>query len=150
LTTEERELAVSRVPTPQEIPLFSSPTSVLKSLTSLLTSWKLYGFTILWVIAGETESFSSNSLLNLWMKAQKRYTVAQLNNYPSGVPAVGILSTLFWATLTDYWGGRRYLVGYFIGIIGIVTSIMILVRPEDEATVFAAYYIAGSVYACQA
>ncbi len=108
---------------------------------------------MLWIIAGETESFSSNSLLALWMKSTKIYSVFQLNNYPTGVPAVDIISTLFWATLTDFLGGKRYLVGYWIAITGIATSAMILGISDlikERATVFAAYYWPGSVYACQA
>lgn len=107
---------------------------------------------MLWVIAGETESFSTNSLLALYMKSHPthKYTIAQMNNYPSGVPAVGIISTLFWATLTDFLGGKRYLVGFWIGITGVATAAMILARGHDTATVFGAYYWAGSVYACQA
>ncbi|KAK4121489.1 MFS general substrate transporter [Parathielavia appendiculata] len=126
---------------------------------SVLASWEWWGFVVLWIIAGETESFSSNSLLALYMKSSPstpRYTVAQLNNYPTGVPAVGIVSTLFWAALTDLMGGKRYLVGYFIGVTGVATSGMILAaRGMDNseratAVVFAAYYWAGAVYACQA
>lgn len=151
LNETEKALAVARVPAIEQ----GGAKITMKLVKSILTSWKYYGFTILWVIAGETESFSTNSLLNLYMKAQntptyKKYTVAQLNNYPSGVPAIGIVSTLVWATLTDFWGGRRYLVGLFIGVIGVVTSIMILAKPGSPAVVFSAYYIAGSVYACQA
>jgi hypothetical protein len=68
-------------------------------------------FVILWILAGETESFSTNALLQLYMKSHptNKYTVSQVNNYPTGVPAVGIVSTLFWATLTDFMGGKRYL-----------------------------------------
>jgi MFS transporter, ACS family, pantothenate transporter len=86
----------------------------------------------------------------------EKYTVSQLNNYPTGVAAVGIISTLFWATITDFLSGKRYLVGYFIGIVGIATSGMILASsndptsPRSTAVVFGAYYWAGSVYACQA
>lgn len=118
----------------------------------IFTSWYWYGFVMLWIIAGETESFSSNALLALYMKSHPthKYTVAQLNDYPTGVPAVGIVSTLFWATLTDFMGGKRYLVGYFIAITGIVTSALILTQFEHTAVVFAAYYWAGAVYACQA
>jgi ACS family pantothenate transporter-like MFS transporter len=85
------------------------------------------------------------------MKAHKerKYTVSQLNNYPTGVPAVGIISTLFWATLTDFLGGKRYLVGYWIGITGVITSAMILAPSATTASTFAAYYWAGSVYACK-
>jgi len=153
LTQEEKELAVSRVPVVQE----RSPLS-LNFLKKVLASWYWWGFVILWVIAGNTEAFSSNSLLALYMKSHPsiKYTVQQNNNYPTGVPAVGIVSTLFWATLTDFLRGKRYLVGYFIGITGVVTSAMILTAHRDPTSaastrvVFGAYYWAGAVYACQA
>ncbi|EGR44451.1 uncharacterized protein TRIREDRAFT_70349 [Trichoderma reesei QM6a] len=153
LTEDEKRLAVIRVPVVEE----HSPIT-LRFLKKVLTSWYWWGFVMLWVIAGETESFSSNSLLALYLKSHPthKYTVSQLNNYPTGVPAVGIVSTLFWATLTDFLNGKRYLVGYWIGIVGIATSIMILVASQHPTSsqsttvVMAAYYIAGSVYACQA
>lgn len=130
----------------------------------VLTSWYWWGFVGLWTIAGETESFSSNSLLALYMKSHPggdvKYSVAQLNDYPTGVPAVGIASTLFWATLTDVLRGRRWLVGYFIAATGVATAAMILAAaggrvgdpagPAATAVVFGAYYWAGAVYACQA
>lgn len=148
LTSSERALAISRIPEVPERQLWN-----LAFLKRVFTSSYWYGFVMLWIIAGETESFSSNSLLALWMKSTKLYSVSQLNNYPTGVPAVGIISTLFWATLTDFLGGKRYLVGYWIAITGIATSAMILGTSDlikSRATVFAAYYWAGSVYACQA
>ncbi|KAJ5009889.1 Pantothenate transporter liz1 [Colletotrichum sp. SAR 10_99] len=153
LTKEERKLAASRVPEIQE----KSPLT-FRFAKKVLTSWYWWGFVMLWIIAGETESFSTNSLLGLYMKSHptNKYTIPQLNNYPTGVPAVGIVSTLFWATLTDFLGGKRYLVAYFIGLTGVVTSIMILVAAKDPTSakstsvVFGAYYWAGAVYACQA
>ena len=153
LSENERALAVSRVPVLEE----QSPIT-LRFLKKVLLSWYWWGFVGLWCIAGETESFSSNSLLALYMKSHPsvKYSIPQLNNYPTGVPAVGIASTLFWATLTDFLNGKRYLVGYFIGITGICTSAMILAAARDPtgshstATVFGAYYWAGAVYACQA
>jgi MFS transporter, ACS family, pantothenate transporter len=147
LSAEERALAISRVPKVNE----RTPIS-WSFLKRCFASWYWYGFVMLWIIAGETESFSSNSLLALYMKAHPthKYTVPQLNDYPTGVPAVGIVSTLFWATLTDFMGGKRYLVGYWIGITGIITSAMILAPGSTTVMHFAAYYWAGSVYACQA
>ncbi|KAK2627130.1 hypothetical protein QTJ16_003096 [Diplocarpon rosae] len=145
LTSSERALAISRVP---EVPE-RRPWN-LAFLKRVFTSWYWYGFVMLWIIAGETESFSSNSLLALYMKSTKKYSIPQLNNYPTGVPAVGIMSTLFWATLTDFLGGKRYLVGYWIGITGVATAAMILSLNASVSTTFGAYYWAGSVYACQA
>jgi ACS family pantothenate transporter-like MFS transporter len=180
LTASERALAVSRLQVARDTPSTeddgASPSSskrtrrrspksplTLSFAKKVLTSYEWWGFVILWIIAGETESFSSNSLLALYMKSHPsghKYTVAQLNNYPTGVPAVGIVSTLFWAALTDLLGGKRYLVGYFIGVTGVATSAMILAAqagaagdpggPRATALVFAAYYWAGAVYACQA
>ncbi|OAA66503.1 major facilitator superfamily transporter pantothenate [Niveomyces insectorum RCEF 264] len=159
LSEQERALAIERVPRLVE-PEGSSPREKLTLAfgRKVLTSWYWWGFVVLWIIAGELESFSSNGCLALYMKAHPsiKYSVPQLNNYPSGVPAVGIVATLFWATLTDLLAGKRYLVGYWIGLTGIATSIMILVAARhptsDNSTsvVFGAYYWAGSVYACQA
>lgn len=153
LTDNEKVLARERVPEVHD----RSPMT-WSFVRKVLTSWYWWGFVALWIIAGETESFSTNSLLALYMKSHptNKYTVAQLNNYPTGVPAIGIVSTLFWATLTDFLSGKRYLVGYFIGMTGIVTSAMILQAGRDPtssrstAVVFGAYYWAGAVYACQA
>ncbi|KAI1500424.1 major facilitator superfamily domain-containing protein [Biscogniauxia marginata] len=150
--TDDRSISSNSNPTA------STPSSPLNwaFAKKVLTSWFFWGFVVLWIIAGETESFSTNALLALYMKAHPTisYTVPQLNNYPTGVPAVGIVSTLFWATLTDFLGGRRDLVGYFIGATGVATSAMVLAASRDggssTAVVFGAYYWAGSVYACQA
>ncbi|CAK7272458.1 hypothetical protein SEPCBS119000_005134 [Sporothrix epigloea] len=160
LSESERQLARERVPL-KERAHHSHPKNISTAIAiarQVLSSWHWWGFVMLWTIAGELESFSSNGLLSLYMKSHPyvKYTVSQLNNYPSGVPAVGIASTLFWATLTDILGGKRQLVGYWIGITGIATSIMILVAaktplsPASSRITFVAYYWAGSVYACQA
>ncbi|KAF3016467.1 hypothetical protein E8E14_008733 [Neopestalotiopsis sp. 37M] len=153
LSETEKALAISRVPIVEE----RSPIT-LGFAKKVLTSWYWWGFVGLWIIAGETESFSTNALLSLYMKSHPTidYTVSQLNNYPTGIPAVGIVSTLFWATLTDFLNGKRYLVGYWISITGIITSALILsasknpTSPTSTSTIFGAYYWAGSVYACQA
>ena len=166
LTPTERQLAVSRLKHPRHADSSSEEReedAAKSPLTwafakSVLVAWEWWGFVGLWIIAGETESFSSNALLALYMKSSPtptRYTVRQLNDYPTGVAAVGIVSTLFWAALTDFLGGKRELVGYFIGATGVATSVMILAARGMEgggstAVVFAAYYWAGAVYACQA
>jgi len=164
LTPAERSLAVSRLASKTAFEQTPKPKSRIFTwsfVRMVLTSWEWWGFVILWIIAGETESFSSNALLGLYMKSHPgptKYSISQLNNYPTGVPAIGIVSTLFWAALTDKLGGRRDLVGYFIGVTGVVTSAMILSAmhsddpggSKETAVVFAAYYWAGTVYACQA
>lgn len=154
LSPAERTLAVARVPAVER----RRPALTLAFARRVLSSWQWWGFVVLWILAGETESFSTNALLALFLQSHptRTYTVEQMNNYPTGVAAVGIVSTLFWAALTDFLAGKRYLVAYFIGLTGVATSAMILVAARDPASpgstsvVFAAYYWAGSVYACQA
>jgi ACS family pantothenate transporter-like MFS transporter len=105
-SAEEKALAISRVPeVPERTPMS------WRFLKHCFGTWYWYMFVILWILAGETESFSTNALLQLYMKSHPthKYTVSQVNNYPTGVAAVGIVSTLFWATLTDFMGGKRYL-----------------------------------------
>ncbi|KAK3986814.1 pantothenate transporter liz1 [Cladorrhinum sp. PSN332] len=177
LTARERELAVKRLQQPAQTRKKTGTENGIMSgdeegqkkesrplawdfAKQVLASWEWWGFVVLWVIAGETESFSTNALLALFLKSHpaddgRQYTVQQLNYYPTGVPAVGIVSTLFFATLTDFYGGKRWVVGYFIGVTGICTSAMILAArygmvAHQTAVVMAAYYWAGSVYACQA
>ncbi|KAK4161376.1 major facilitator superfamily domain-containing protein [Cladorrhinum sp. PSN259] len=182
LTPEERELAVTRLQQQQPQRQHHTTTEEAEKdevgavdgevegqqkkvspftwgfVKMVLSSWEWWGFVVLWIIAGETESFSTNALLALFLKSHPdgtKYTVQQLNYYPTGIPAVGIVSTLFFATLTDFYGGKRWVVGYFIGITGIVTSAMILAAQHGKvahptAVVMGAYYWAGAVYACQA
>ncbi|KAK5653268.1 hypothetical protein OQA88_9167 [Cercophora sp. LCS_1] len=160
LSREERDLAVERLVGEKQGMVREGKVMSWGFVKEVLSSWEWWGFVGLWVIAGETESFSSNGLLALFMKSApgREYDIAQLNNYPTGVAAVGIVSTLFWATLTDTLGGKRELVGYFIGVTGVATSAMILGSAKSSdpgsdkaiSVVFGAYYWAGSVYACQA
>ncbi|KAF2196711.1 MFS general substrate transporter [Delitschia confertaspora ATCC 74209] len=152
LSEEEKAHAQSRLPPPNK----GSPLT-FSFLKRCFLTWPWYLFTGLWIIAGETESFSSNALMALYMKAHptEKYTISQLNNYPTGVPAVGIVSTIFWATLTDFLNGKRALVGYFIAVTAVCTSAMLLAYPptasKGHTTIhFAAYYWSGSIYACQA
>lgn len=116
-----------------------------------MKSWYVYGFGILWVLANCSEAFSSQSLLSLYMQAHPsiQFTVAQRNNYPTGVQAIGIISTLLWAICTDIYG-HRYITGFHNAIVGIFTSIIILAPSTTTVGVFAAYYWAGTIYCCQA
>lgn len=85
------------------------------------------------------------------MKYNKKhtYTVYELNNWPTGVQAVGIVSTLLWAMGTDIFGGR-WLANYYLAFTAIVSATIILVPSTPTAGIFGAYYWAGSIYACQA
>jgi MFS transporter, ACS family, pantothenate transporter len=109
LTEEEKQLKQNRIPPAEK----GEPVLKVSFLQRILTSWYFYGYGFLWILGNCSESQSTQQLLNLYMKAlpDSNYTVAQLNNYPTGVQAIGISSTLLWAWGTDIWSGR-WLSGY--------------------------------------
>jgi len=104
-------------------------------------------FSILWGITGEVESFSSNNLFGLYLADTGR-PIDVRNNYPMGVSAVGIVTTLIAAVYVDLTKNHWH-IGIWCAFIGILTSTLILVyRPEP--LVFVGYYLAGQVYCTQA
>ncbi len=64
LSPAERALPISRVPEVPELRPWN-----FDFVKRVFSSWYWYEFVMLWIIAGETESFSSNSLLALYMKS---------------------------------------------------------------------------------
>ncbi|KAI1206324.1 retrograde regulation protein 2 [Annulohypoxylon truncatum] len=137
---EERQLAKARVPVVEGARILS--TAFIKQV---FTSWYFYGFCFLWILGNCSESLGNQSLMNLYLQD----TVYQLNNYPTGVQAVGIVSTLLWAFGTDILG-RRWSSGYFVSITAICVGILLLVPNMSTAGQFAAYYWSGTIYCIQA
>ncbi|KAI2601889.1 retrograde regulation protein 2 [Hypoxylon sp. NC1633] len=143
---EERQLARNRVPVVEGTRIFSIP-----FLVKVFKSWYFYGFCFLWILGNSSESLGNQSIMNLYMQGhpEEHYTVYQLNNYPTGLQAVGIVSTLLWALGTDVFG-RRWLSGYFVSITAICAGILLLVPSVPTAGKFAAYYWSGAIYCIQA
>ena len=146
LSTAERELAVARMPPVEKVKVME-----LSFVKRILTTWYFYAFGILWILGNCSEAASSQALLNLYMKSHPTITfsVYQLNNYPTGVQAVGIVSTLIWACSTDIFG-KRWISGYYNALTGIIASAIILAPSTSTMGIFGAYYWAGSIYCCQA
>ncbi|KAI6090654.1 retrograde regulation protein 2 [Hypoxylon rubiginosum] len=143
---EERQLARARVPVVEEASILS-----VGFFSKVFKLWYFYGFGFLWILGNCSESLGNQSLMNLYLKGhpEEHYTVYQLNNYPTGLQAVGIVSTLLWAFGTDVFG-RRWLSGYYVAITAICVGILILVPSVPTAGKFAAYYWSGSIYCIQA
>lgn len=152
LSGEERRLAVARVQKDNR----SSAEGMHGRLSwdlvrRVLGRWRWYGCSLLFAISGECESFGSNNLMGLWLKAIGGYTVEEIDYYPSGVTAVGIVSTLVCATWTDSTRSRaRWPVLVWMVIAVIVASICIVVWSSPIGLKFFAYYLAGASYSGQA
>ncbi|QKX60329.1 uncharacterized protein TRUGW13939_07472 [Talaromyces rugulosus] len=137
LTEEEKQLARERMP----IMVESESILSIAFVKQVLSSWYFYGFCMLWILGNCSESQSSQSLMNLFMQAlpDKNYSVSQLNNYPTGVQAVGIVSTLVWALGTDIWGGR-WASGYYVAVTAIGNAVILITPSSTVAAKFGAYY----------
>ncbi|OSX59270.1 hypothetical protein POSPLADRAFT_1150355 [Postia placenta MAD-698-R-SB12] len=152
LSEEERRLATARVQKDKR----SSAEGMHGRLSwdlvrRVLGRWRWYGCSLLFAISGECESFGSNNLMGLWLKAIGGYTVEEIDYYPSGVTAVGIVSTLVCATWTDSTRSRaRWPVLVWMVTAVIVASICIVVWSSPIGLKFFAYYLAGASYSGQA
>ncbi|TDL29252.1 MFS general substrate transporter [Rickenella mellea] len=144
ITKQERTLASERLESDTERHNLS-----WRLVRRVLGRWRWYACSLLFAVSGETESFGSNNLMGQWLKAIGGYTVEQIDNYPSGMTAFAIVSTLVCATWTDHTGARWPVLVY-MSIALIISSICILVWSSPTGLKFFAYYLAGASYAGQA
>ncbi|KAI1789063.1 MFS general substrate transporter [Ganoderma leucocontextum] len=150
LSEEERLLSCERLESDNERDISHGHLnwSVVKRL---LGNWRWYGCSLLFAISGETESFGSNNLMGQWMKAIGGFSVPKIDNYPSGMTAFAIASTLVCATWTDATKSRaRWPVLVYMSVCTITASIILLVWNAPTGLKFFAWYLAGASYAGQA
>ncbi|CCC68927.1 hypothetical protein NCAS_0B08430 [Naumovozyma castellii] len=115
----------------------------------VLKRWHWWFFSLVWVLGGENLSFASNSTFALWLQNQN-YSLSNRNNFPSGIYAVGIVSTLLSAFyMSCIPKSRHWHVAVFISVILCVVAIMIRANPLNSAVMFTAQYLGGVAYAGQ-
>jgi ACS family pantothenate transporter-like MFS transporter len=102
-----------------------------------------------WVIGGALEAFSTQSCMLLWMNTTGKFSVANNNDYPLGLTAIGILATLFTAIAID--ATRKHAPwGLVACVLQIVSCIILLCWNHiGIGAKMAAYYLAGTAYAIQ-
>ncbi|SCV03375.1 LANO_0G03752g1_1 [Lachancea nothofagi CBS 11611] len=116
----------------------------------VLGRWHWWLFCLLWVLGGENISLASNSTFALWLQSQG-YSLAQKNQYPMGIFAVGIAATCGAAVYMDkFRRAQHWHVAVFIGVVMCVVAVMIRAQPSNPAVLFAAQYVGGVCYAAQA
>ncbi|KAK4501010.1 hypothetical protein PRZ48_006816 [Zasmidium cellare] len=144
LTGEERTLAVERLP---EV---DKQRGVLgwSLIRRVVLSWHWWGFVILWIAGSNTEMYSSNAIMQLWLKSTGDYTVQQVNYIPSSVSGLGIVATLALGWYSDYNTRNRWHVGIFLSFTAIVSGALML-SPPTRAAKFAALILNGCQYAGQ-
>lgn len=93
------------------------------------------------------EMFSTNAVLNLYLKWTGDYSIQLVNYMPLGVPAVGIVGTLVLGWYSDFSGGSWH-VGVLTSLTAIVSGVVMLSSRSKTATMFA-LYLNGIQYANQ-
>ncbi|BGP34674.1 hypothetical protein JCM10296v2_006496 [Rhodotorula toruloides] len=159
-TPQERALAIARLPQPPR----AQKRSVGVDWTlvrRVLGRWELWGLALVWTAGGALESYSSWGTMPLWMKAQRTtqgkptYTVAELNHYPLGMPAVAIAALLLTAIWTDRRTKDRYAVNLVVALAVLVSSLIVLIsglKPVGavpRGAVYFAFYLSAVSFAGQ-
>lgn len=143
LDADERQLALLRLPEKKADGHNVDPWPLAKRV---LTNPALYILCLFAVVTGALEAFVTQSLFLLWLKNKKAYfTQAQINTFPLGVAAVGIVSNYLAAVHIDATG-KRVPMGVLACAFQLTSAIMLLVPGLPFAGVFFAHYLAGTSY----
>lgn len=143
LSAEERELALQRLPPKSKDGHNIAPWSLVKRV---FANPALYILCLWAVITGALEAYVVQSLFLLWMKFHSDvFTQAQINTYPLGVQAVGIVSNFLAAVHVDATG-TRVPMGVLACLLQLVAAVMLMVPTLPFAGTFFAYYLSGTSY----
>ncbi|KAH8898438.1 major facilitator superfamily transporter [Thozetella sp. PMI_491] len=143
LSQSERQLALDRLPPKREDGHNINPWSLLKRTVQSPAFYVLCAFS---AICGALEAFCVQGLYLLWLKYHKSvFTQAQINTYPLGIQAVGIVSNLLAAVYID-GTGRRVPMGVLACGLQLISAVILLVPNVSFAATMFAYYNAGTSY----
>ncbi|CDK26101.1 unnamed protein product [Kuraishia capsulata CBS 1993] len=142
----ERELEIARTRLPPPKPKTKFDWTLIKRA---LIDWKLWVLSFLWVWGGALEAICNQSTFLLGMKAQGTYTVSQINEWPTGVQAVGILSILVAALWNDAWPKRKAEFIYILCACQLVSASILLKWDVALGGRLFAFFLAGTSYGGQ-
>lgn len=143
LSPAERRLALDRLPPKRADGHNISPRSLIRRT---LASPALYILCLFAVVAGALEALVVQNLFLLWLKSKSQhFSQAQINTYPLGVQAVGIVSNFLAAVHIDATG-QRIPMGVLVCALQLVAAVILLVPGLAFPWVFFAYYLSGTSY----
>lgn len=98
------------------------------------------------MICGALEAFCSQGLYLLWLKYYDNiFTQTQINTYPLGMQAVGIVANLSAAVYIDA-SGRRVPMGILACALQLISAVILIVPGVPFAATMFAFYCAGTSY----
>ncbi|KAK1530001.1 major facilitator superfamily transporter [Colletotrichum paranaense] len=143
LSDSEKKLAVSRLPPIKEGGHSISPISLMKRLAMSPTFWIL----LFWSpVCATLEAWAVQNNFLIWLKYQSsHFSQTQINTYPLGVQAVGIVSNMFAAWHMDVTGTRIPMATLAI-VLQLVCAILLIIPNIPFAGTFFAFYLSGTAY----
>ncbi|CZT03175.1 related to transmembrane transporter Liz1p [Rhynchosporium agropyri] len=143
LSAEERALAISRSPPLRPDTHNISPLSLAKRVLLTPIFWVLFFWS---PVCAAIEGFPFQNNFLLWLKYHKKtFTQSQINTYPLGVQAVGIVANMLSAWHMDVTG-QRVPMALLAAFLQIVVGSMLIVRSLSFAGTFFAFYLSGAAY----
>ncbi|UPK92388.1 hypothetical protein LCI18_003323 [Fusarium solani-melongenae] len=144
LSADEKKLARSRLPPICEDGHNIMPLSLFKRVLMAPIFWVLFFWS---PVCAAIEAFPFQNNFLLWLKYHSdHFTQTQINTYPLGVQAVGIVANMLAAWHMDATG-QRIPAAIAAILLQVVVGSMLLVRDIPFAGTFFAFYLSGTAYA---
>ncbi|KAL4900087.1 hypothetical protein BDW74DRAFT_183043 [Aspergillus multicolor] len=145
ISASEKTLAFSRLPPKREDAHNINPWSLAKRVFG---SPAFYILCLFSMVCCALEAFCVQNLYLLWLKhymAEGYFTQAQVNTYPLGIQAMGIVSNMLAAIYIDATG-RRVPMGILACSLQLISTIILFIRSAPWGLTMFAFYLAGSAY----
>jgi ACS family pantothenate transporter-like MFS transporter len=140
LTPAEKSLAVNRM---QRIGRALEEPFTLFGLGRVLSKWHVWVYTAYYTFFICSENIGS--YMNLWLKSLDRYTVAEINVYPTVMPAITIVTTLIYGWTSDALQLRAPIVYFSLGVCFFAAVNLAVWDRVPFGLKWASYYLTGCV-----
>ncbi|PSS07163.1 hypothetical protein M430DRAFT_110690 [Amorphotheca resinae ATCC 22711] len=122
------------------------PYTVAK-IKKIMTSWHIYLLSLVYICFNNGAAAAPIFAQFLKDSKHPKYSVSQINAYPTGTSAVQVVSTLVYAWVSDaVLNGRRWPPIVFGAIINIICYVSLAVWDIPNGWKWACYYICGCGY----
>ncbi|CZT21465.1 related to permease of the major facilitator superfamily [Ramularia collo-cygni] len=145
LTPAEKIMAVERLPEVAK----QRGTLGWSLIKRVVLSWHWWGFVILWIAGSNTEMYSTNAIMQLYLRSTNDYPITQVNYIPTSVSGMGILATLILGWYSDSSNRPRWHVGILLSFTAILSGALFLHPELGRPARFAALILNGCQFAGQ-
>ena len=115
-------------------------------ILKILRSWHIYWLVLLYVFFNNSNGVLAQPAFALWLKDsnEPKYSISQINTYPTAAYGVQVLTTLIYAWSSDsIFRGARWPPMLFAGIVQIICFVSLSVWDIPRGWHWACYILAG-------